>query len=249
MPAFVGLDLAWTPGRPSGICVLSSGGDVVRMEHVGRVVMTPTALARQVATLGSTVYAAIDAPLVVSPDRRAEALLARRYGDSKAFAFHTSREWLSRNNALAGPQLAEALGVRGFRHQGPPTARADGRYMLEVFPHAAHVSLFGLAERLSYKRGVLTARAAVMAIYQRELDRLLRSSVPELANDTSIQRLLEPCVLPVTGSAMKLLEDQLDALTCAIVAHHAWKAGPAGLDTFGCAEHGQITVPRRLDDC
>ena len=120
MTAFVGLDLAWTPGRPSGICVLSSGGDVVRMEHVGRVVMTPTALARQVATLGSTIYAAIDAPLVVSPDRRAEALLARRYG--AATTRWRVRNWPRRSECAAfatrdprRPALMAATCSRSFR--------------------------------------------------------------------------------------------------------------------------------------
>ena len=244
MPAFAGIDLAWTPGRETGVCILRADGGEVMLDRLGTMLARPTAFAQLLAAFGDTTYAAIDAPLVLSPDRCAEALLARRYGRAKAYAYHVTGDWLARNNMLAGPQLAEALVCRGFIHAPPPGPRARGRFMLEVFPHATHVALFGLAERLKYKRGTLTARTAVMNVYQDELARLLRSDLPRVAADPSVQALLEPSTIPTTRRDLKRVEDQLDALTCAIAAHHAWQHGPRGLEVFGSPKHGQITVPR-----
>jgi len=119
--------------------------------------------------------------------------------------------------------------------------------MLEVFPHATHVALFGLAERLKYKRGPLAARQDVMAVYQRELACLLDGTLQAVASDPRVQHLLDPSAIPTAGRELKSLEDQLDALTCAIAAHHAWQHGPAGLEAFGTTEHGQITVPLPVD--
>lgn len=246
MPAFAGVDLAWKPGRDTGVCILRADGGGVCLERVGTMVATPTAFAQLLAAFGDTVYAAVDAPLVLSPERRAEALLARRYGRAKASAYHAGRDWLARNNMLAGPQLAEALAARGFAHAVPSVPNAHGRFMVEVFPHATHVALFGLAERLKYKRGTLTARAAVMTVYQAELARLLQRELPRVAADPRVQALLEHSTIPTTTRDLKRLEDQLDALTCAIAAHHVWRHGPAGLETFGNAEHGQIAVPLLL---
>ncbi len=243
MPVFAGLDLAWTRGRPSGICILAEDAGGVGVERIETLITLPTAFAQTLAALDETVYAAIDAPLIISPERRAEGLLARRFGRAKAYAYHVSRDWLERHNALAGPQLGEALAARGFVHATPPAPRAPGRFMLEAFPHATHVALFGLAERMKYKRGPLASRAVVMAAYQAELGRLLHGTLPSVASDPRIRSLLDPAAIPATGREMKTLEDRLDALTCAVAAHHAWQHGPAGLETFGTPEHGQITIP------
>lgn len=243
MPVFAGLDLAWTRGRPSGICILAEDAAGVGLERIETLITLPTAFAQTLAALDETVYAAIDAPLIISPERRAEGLLARRFGRAKAYAYHVSRDWLERHNALSGPQLGEALAARGFVHATPPAPRAPGRFMLEAFPHATHVALFGLAERMKYKRGPLALRRIVIETYQQELARHLDSALPRVAADPHIEGLLDPSIIPTTTRALKSLEDKLDALTCAVAAHHAWQHGPAGLETFGTPEHGQITIP------
>jgi predicted RNase H-like nuclease len=245
VPAFIGLDLAWTPHHESGVCILEGqDGGNMRLVRLDCVIDTPGAFAALCHGLGSDVVAAIDAPLILSPRRRAESELARVFGKYRAGAYSPNLPFLMKMNGLAGPQLACSLAECGFEFD-PARLRtgAHGRFALEVFPHPAHVALFGLQHRLAYKKGTLAERRVALIDYQRHLAALLARELPLVLESPLAESILAPDSVNVPGRAMKHIEDRLDALTCAYVAYHCWNHGPNGFRVFGCAEHGCIVVP------
>jgi len=242
--AFVGLDLAWTPHHESGVCVMEGDARGVQLVALHTEIADPATFAA-LCCRGDDVVVAVDAPLVVRPGRRAERELAAVFGRAKASAYTASMEFLTKMNGLAGPSLAGLLAASGFEiAPSRLAAQAPGRYVLEVFPHPAHVELFGLGERLAYKKGRLAARRAAFLQYQLHLQGLLAREVPAVLDDTRAQDMLAPAVLEAPARELKRIEDQLDALTCAVVAYHCWKHGSDGFRVFGDEATGAIVVPR-----
>lgn len=242
MVAIVGLDLAWTDHRPSGICIVEAGVEEARIVSLCSEVVAPGQLARELAALGESVVAAIDAPLVVEHGRYAERSLGRVFGRYHAGAYFASEAFLTKMNGFAGPLLAAALRAHGFEldpHQMRPGG--DGRFAFEMYPHAAHIALFGLDHILRYKKGPVLGRREQLRAYQ-----LLLAGEAErqrLDGGPNLVRVLAPAATEARGRDLKALEDELDAVTCALVALRAWRMGPAGIVVFGCALHGYIVTP------
>ncbi|MEO9255880.1 MAG: DUF429 domain-containing protein, partial [Tepidiformaceae bacterium] len=249
MPAFVGLDLAWTPHHETGICVLEGTAGAMRLTRLDCAIESPGRFAALCQSFGPDVVVAIDAPLIVEPERRAESELARIFRKHKAGAYSANLPFLTKMNGLAGPHLAQHLVEAGFCvDPAKLSAGARGRFALEVFPHPAHVVLFEVDQRLGYKKGPLAARRIALLDYQYHLAALLALELPLVLESAPVEVVLSPDALEVPGRALKNLEDRLDALTCAYVAYHCWLHGPSGFRVFGCAEHGCIVVPNLVRD-
>lgn len=245
MTVFIGLDLAWTRHRETGVCVLDDSDGVVRLRKLHCAISSAACFATMCESFGPDVVVAIDAPLVVTPERRAERELASVFGRFHASAYSANMTFLTKMNGLAGPHLAEHLRAGGFElDPARLMAESHGRFALEVFPHPAHVVLFGLSRALKYKKGPLEPRRTVFLTYQQHLRSLLAAELPAVAAAPSVRAILSPAAIPVAGGALKNLEDRLDALTCAYLAHHCWRHGPSGFRVFGSGEHGSIVVPR-----
>ena len=244
MPIFIGLDLAWTPHHETGICVLEGDERSTHLVQLDCRIDTPEGFARFCTDFGNDIVVAIDAPLLVLPERRAERELAAVFGRFKACAYSANMPFLQRMNGLAGPNLATLLKASGFALE--PSAlrrRSHGRFALEVFPHPAHVVLFDLPERLAYKKGLVASRREGLRIYQQYLGALLASEMPGVFDAPELAAVLAPTATEVRGHQLKQLEDRLDAVTCAYVAFHCWKHGPEGFRVFGDDEHGAIVTP------
>jgi len=245
--AFVGLDLAWTAHRETGICVFDTDWRVRLLEAR---VASPSDFAGLACSFGPDVVVAVDAPLIVTSLRSVERSVSQAFGRFHASAHQANLELLLKTNRMAGPHLYEQLFGRGFSCE-PSTlrARAAGRHAMEVYPHAAHVSLFNLAQRLPYKRKKGRHVAFIreqLRLYQDYLRSLLRHDVPGVLADATMHALLEPQSVECRGQDLKRLEDVLDAVTCAYVAWYAWEYGSAGIEVFG-DEHGHIVVPLRRE--
>ncbi|MXY36996.1 MAG: DUF429 domain-containing protein [Dehalococcoidia bacterium] len=263
MPTFVGLDLAWTSHREpvpyeSGLCVLEGreSADLrcslieARRLHVG-------ALAEQVdetAGGGRPVVVAIDAPLIVTQQRTAESALNRVFGRFHAGAYHANLTWLQRKDLRAGPLLGEALNACGFSLDPGRLDGRDGvdRVALEVFPHTIHIRLFGLEERLAYKKGRVSSRRRGMRAYQEYLQDWLHTNAPGVLEHSAVrQALAAEAIADLPGSSkagpsLKHYEDMLDGLTCALAAWLAWQS-PGNWETFGDARNGYIVAPREME--
>ena len=247
MATFVGLDLAWTAHRETGVCVLEEAEGGVELRELHCAIRSPEEFATVCESFGEDVVVAVDAPLVVKSERLAEAELASIYGSKHAGAYSANMPFLTKMNGLAGPHLATQLEARRFElDPGKLTAQAHGRFALEVFPHPAHVELFGLSRALKYKKGRVACRRFALLQYQAHLAGLLARELPLVLDAPLVREALCVEALIAKGEALKNLEDRLDALTCVYVAYHCWKHGQAGFRVFGSSAHGCISVPNRI---
>ena len=134
---------------------------------------------------------------------------------------------------MRGEALARALeeGHR-FVQAAPVPRQGAGRYLCEVFPHPAHVALFGLARTFKYKHKPgrsAEERAAEFLRYQQQLAQLAGYDPPL----TGLDALLTADAADLHGRARQELEETLDAVTCAYIAWYAWWHGPARQRVFG----------------
>ena len=250
MPTFVGLDLAWTAHRESGICWFE--GDTpedLRCTRLEAAVCDAECLAAELAAVEGPVVVAIDAPLLYTPDRWAEREVARRFGRYKASPHQA--HYAVRQGYTAGIDLGEALAERGFTLDPAPLLRGErGRFAVEVFPHTVHVRLFGLTERLPYKprsgRSV-AFRREVMQGYQGHLRALIEREAPGVLESDDVQvALAAETAANARGAALKRLDDTLDGVTCALSAWLLWRE-PDRWETIGDLK-GYVVAPRATDE-
>ena len=247
MPTFVGLDLAWTTYRESGVCWLQGEtANEVRCTRLEAATYDVESLAREVADVEGTVIVTIDAPLLYTPERWSEREVARRFGRYKASPHQA--HYAVRQGYRAGIDLGKALNGRGFTLDPVPLLEGEnnGRFAVEVFPHTIHVRLFGLAERLPYKprKGRSVAfRRETMQRYQDLLRNLIERETPAVLENDDVRWALAPeNAASVKGAALKRLDDTLDGLTCALAAVLLWKE-PSRWEMIGDL-NGYIVVPR-----
>ena len=251
MTIYAGIDLSWTGRHESGICVVRDVGAAgAELIELGARVASTADLVELLTGFGEPVVAAVDAPLVVSAERDAERQIGRAFGAYKASAHSANVDLLRRQGRMAGPDLAEALVEAGFTLDPAPLLRGERRSTaLEVYPHAAHVRLFNLTERIPYKvkKGRRVAfRREQFRTYQDHLRGLLERRWSTLVDLDEIRAVLDPGAVEVRGKALKRLEDTLDAVTCVYVALHAVTTGWNGTDVLGDFQTGAVVVPRWL---
>ena len=147
-------------GKPSGLASIRLEGEALRLQNIARL-ESPDEVVDwiQAEAGGGSAVAAIDAPLVIrnaTGIRLAERELNRdfRRFDAGCHAANLGRPFAQ--NVTAFSRRLEAL---GFRHGVSMEPRGEGRFQIEVHPHAATVSLFGLDRIVKYKRGTREERA------------------------------------------------------------------------------------------
>jgi len=234
---FLGVDLGWVNGA-TGLAALDwdPAAGVLRLSSLELAADHGAVLAWVRAQAGDgPALVAVDAPTIIrnpSGQRPAERLLNaafRRYGLG-CHPANLGRPFAARTNAFAA-----ALEELGFRHAPRLEARSPGRFQIEVFPHAAIVSLFGLDYRLKYKKGTVPERVVQLRRLRGFLFTLAQADPPCLLEDLP--------EVPSGGGARKDVEDRLDAVVCAYTAAHYWWWGSARNRTFGDAESGFLVVP------
>ena len=189
---------------------------------------------------------AIDAPTHVpnqTGQRPCEAQCRALYGRYEAGPHPANRSLYGGD--IRGETLVAALAGDGFLHDPSPPARGERRVM-EVFPHPAHVALFGLPKTLKYKAKPGRSLQARLAEFERyaSLLRSLSGYDPSLRIEDEI--LDGP--QPPAPAALKRYEDALDALTCAYLAAYYLRWGAKRLQTLGDRGTGHIVVPRLAFD-
>jgi predicted RNase H-like nuclease len=245
---FVGVDLAWADRARTGLAVLDADGRLLVSGSVG----SDDEIAAFLADAGvgadaasRDVVVAIDAPLVVrnaTGRRECEAQVGRLFGayDAGAHPSNRSRPYLD-------PPRAERLARRfGWCVDPGQVPCAGVPVAVEVYPHPAMVSLFGLARVIPYKqkqgRELTSLRAATVVV----LDHLERVCGATLRLDDSVRwREIRGTV---TGAARKselrAVEDEIDAILCAYLAL-LWGRRDARMEVLGDARDGYIVVPGR----
>ena len=246
MPNFIGLDLAWSAHKESGVCWLEgTSRDDLRCTRIDAAVWEMSDLAADVARTSSDVVVAIDAPLLYTETRWVDAEIGRKCQFHKyKIAAHSAKAAINAGRK-AGIDLGEALKPKGFSLYPEQLLNGDrdGRHAVEVYPHTIHVRLFNLCERILYKKGRVHVRRQGILEYQVHLGNLLDRVAPRVLECSEVQRLLHPqTVLDARGRNLKRLDDTLDGLTCALAAFLLWDE-PDQWELLG-DRNGYIVVPR-----
>lgn len=239
---FLGVDLGWQSG-PTGLCCLHLKGDSLQLVALDRLQSTADILTwiSHWAAGAANAVVAVDAPTLIPnqtgmrlPDRLAHKYFGRY--DAGCYPANQGRPFAEKLVAFG-----LALESLGFRHQPHSDPKPQGRFQLEVFPHPVTVHLFGLSKILKYKKGTLAQRRPELEkLRQHQLD-VLPTLEPALHLKAS-----DLPEIPLTGAAMKAVEDQLDALTCAYGAAHWWIWGTERNWVLGDVAEGYIVVPAPL---
>ena len=252
---FLGLDLAWGKKNTSGGCVVSCAADPGSRAKVLEWVET---LGDDDAIMGwvrrwndadearDGLLLGVDAPLLVpnlAGKRPCETELGKRFAKFQAGAHPANRTIFGGD--VRGERLVERLAEMGVRHDPYLNLprQSNTRQVMEVFPHPAHIVLFGLEKTLKYKpkpKRTYATRWAAMNEYSRLL-RSLAGFDPPL----DLPDAWPPAdVSGLVGGKLKHLEDGLDALSCAYVVLWYWRRGAAGAEVLGDMTSGYIVIPR-----
>lgn len=234
----VGIDLSWTGRRPSGLALIDAGSSATIRTWTAT--LTPDEIAVWLQALPGGVVAAIDAPLIVGPGRRAEIQLRAALGNHGILAYHVGGNFLERKGLTAGPELGRLLRRADWALAPPSRPQAAGRFAFETFPRALTVTLLGADRPPDYKRGALADRLAGLAAYQALLER----AAIQLGFELDVPMLAPRATACLEGRAAKALEDRLDAALCALAAWTVAQYGTHPGDRFGTPEAGEIVVPR-----
>lgn len=243
---FIGLDLAWSPGNPSGGAVIRHGRLIAHEGGLGDDGEILQFIQQHMPTAGPIIVA-VDAPLRVpnqDGSRRCDRELSREWRRFQAGALPANRRLVARNGVVRGEALVEML-VRHFRfrEEAPISRFSQDRLICEVYPHPAMISLFDLERTLKYKARKgrdMETRWAEFEKYQ-DLLRGLRKADPPLKGTKALLRQVD--VRQLRGKRLKTYEDTLDAITCAYVASYFWEHGPRHAVLYGSVPEGHILVP------
>lgn len=244
---FIGLDLAWGYRNRTGGAVIRCGKLVAATGYLTTDESILSFIAENLVP-GRPAVVAVDAPLRVPNEtgrRRCDHEVSTAWRRCEAGAYPANRRLLARDGAVRGETLVLHLRERfSFVETAPIPHCGAGRYVCEVFPHPAHVTLFDLARTLKYKRKPgrgEAERLAEFSRYQALLAGLAHAEPPLVGLDPFTQ--VDAATLPRT--AVQRLEEALDAITCAYVGWYGWWHGPGRQIVYGSVGDGHILVPRR----
>lgn len=241
---FVGIDLAWGPRNRTGV-VAAAGGSVVDSRTV---VSDDQICDWLVPYMGFPVLVAVDAPLIVrnptGTSRPCDRKISKVFGASHAGA-HSANVGLAAFSAgVRAERLARRLGLSTdpYIEAGQPVRR-----MIEVYPHPAMVSLFGLSFTLKYKakRGrSMDDRRQAFAALTAHLETLTISDPPlSVATAPRWDELRDSLVVATSNGQLDLIEDELDAYMCAYIAFYYWTHGASRCRVVGDVDTGYIVTP------
>lgn len=188
------------------------------------------------------VVAAFDAPLVVcNPNGRrdCEAQVQRAYGRYGAGPYPSNLGMAAFASGTRAARLCARLQL-----DISVRSTADRR-AVEVYPHPAMVVLFDLARVIPYKakpgrtlESLSTAYAVLMDAMQQRLPDLRLASSPRWAE------MREIAAHATRKADLGHIEDEIDAIFCAQLAHRWHVQGTRGNDVFGDDAGGAIVIPR-----
>lgn len=240
---FIGIDLAWSGRNKSGIALIEKRDVYIltKQEYLGPDEEIINFILGYKENKGCII--SIDAPLIApnppSTARKADREVSRDFARYKATTYPANRI-----RAKRPINLTKKLISFGFSVNPNFLPFATVYQLIEVYPHAACISLFHLPRIVSYKKGSLRQRQKGLASYQRLLSSELQKLNPPLHFDSDIERMLfftDPYKL--RGKRLKQFEDQLDGILCAYIGLYYWYWGRERVHVYGDIEEGYIIVP------
>jgi predicted RNase H-like nuclease len=244
----IGIDLAWKSNtNHTGIAVLAATeGGVELIDYSMGDIRTLQGVVDYITThMTENTVIAIDAPLIIrnqTGQRPCETLIGQRFGRFHASAHTSNLKLYPDPNSM---KLVELLGEYGFEHH--PDLSKDrqrvGRWLFEVYPHAAQIVFFGLEQRIKYKKGNLSQKRAGLEILRGLVRTRFPAGIPSLKLNERLTVFLEQDLGQFQGTPLKAYEDVLDALVCAYIAALYWYWGSERNEMIGDFATGYIINP------
>ncbi len=237
---FIGLDLAWGEKRPTGVAVIDDAGRLLELSSQ----VTDDEIAGALAAYADgDCLVAIDAPLIVvnpTGNRPCEAALNADFGRFEAGCHPANTGKPEFADGPRGARLAARLDL-----DLAPTSGA-ARRAIEVYPHPATISLFGLGRTLKYKnrpgRTLDEMRKALLEL----IDHLQALRSAEVALHLEDHGGWQDLVQSVQDADRKVdlrrAEDQVDAVLCAYIALFR-QVAPERTTVYGDGDTGYIVTP------
>ncbi|WP_067433543.1 DUF429 domain-containing protein [Nocardioides jensenii] len=235
---YVGIDLAWQPANRTGMAVVDESG---RLRTSG-VVRSDDEIADWLALHAvQPVVVAVDAPLVVpnaTGQRVGENLVAKAFGRFNAAPYPSNRA-----NPMFDPPRAECLAHRfGWSVDPDERGSAESPVCIEVYPHPAMVSLFGLSKVLPYKSGRGRTPDARRETFGELMDHLEAIHELQLSSVRRWQEIRAAVEQTTRHMHLEVIEDEIDAILCAHLAW-LWHHRPDALRVYGSLAEGYIVAP------
>lgn len=250
LTTFIGIDASWKAGKPSGVAVARGSRFEATLSALIYAQKHDDVAAIVQEYRSETTIVAIDAPLVVTNPagtcRNCERSIGQVFGRFGASA-HTMN--LPKFERYGLGRLVGLLENLGFEHGiDGAGVRTDGLRMFEVYPHPAHIRLFGRQRIVRYKSKYGVAQQRVGLCELRDLTAQLSTcDGPSLEPGADGRAFLSCDLSTLRGKSIKRYEDLLDAWLCAYLAMHLACSGMDGNEVFGTREDGYIVVPACRD--
>jgi predicted RNase H-like nuclease len=236
----IGVDLAWGEKKHDGVCLLEwsgKSGTVLGFAYPqgDRELMD---LLKEKSRGYRSVFVTVDAPIVCpnqTGTRPVDRLTHRMFHREHA-ACHPAN-W---TRCPRPPRLARIMRKNGFLVGWEP--KVGKRTAAEVYPHPAMVRMFGLPRIVKYKKGSVLERRKEFGRLQQLIRKMLREKFQKLAAGGETERLLrKPWTKPV--------EDQTDALFCALIGLWHWMHQGRKSEVIGDKRTGFILLPESPSPC
>ena len=249
---YVGIDLAWKIGNPFFVSLIEE-----RKKGKGRILAVEKKYHNDVVEYLEEVFengkyksllVSIDAPLIVKNRigaRKCEKELAKEYRRFKASAHPTNLEkkYIKDLVRLFIPEFIKrdysiTSNIQLFK-------KSSKKLLIEVYPHPAMVQIFGLKERIKYKKGNLEERKKGLKKFIKCL-RTLKKKSPSLEGVTKLVKGFLVSNPQNSYREMKEVEDYLDAIFCGYISFYIafWlNRGKRKWKVFGNDNDGFIIVP------
>ena len=232
-----GIDLAWACTKnPTAIAIGTYDGDILQVTDVHASVLPVDDILNKLLDIKGLTGVAIDASLIipnVTGQRACERELSAHYGKMGA-SCHSSN--LTLYPDAASVELSRKLEEHDFKHLDTE------KWQIECYPHPAIIEIFGLPERLKYKKGRVAEKKAGQKQLASLIASLSNSPILPLRLNTDVREIIDPAHIDaLRGKALKSNEDMLDAIICLYVA--GLYAIGAKHRVFGDTAKGYIWVP------
>lgn len=252
---YCGIDLAWGQKNTTAAVILTGTDDPSEGAALSAYtdnLLTDTNILQCIETHddgSSGLLIGIDAPTLVpnfAGRRPCEAILSSCLRRCEAGPHPANRTLLAApDGTVRGERIVQQLEERGIRHTPYLNTLPNPlRAAFEVFPHPAHIALFGLEKTLKYKikpNRSLESRLAAFRQYSTLLQGLATADPPLRLPDDAFT-LRDPAAFG-SARALKQHEDALDALTCAYITLYRHRWGDARCPVVGDMTGGYIVTP------
>jgi len=241
---YIGIDLAWTYTKESGICIIDDFGKIVYCESKVFADEMIASIVEEYAQDGAVV--AIDAPLIVNNETGSRycdgALMREKIHGRNMSLFNCSRSFmLNHYGIVRGEEV-----VRAIRNRMPDFSlncdpRNKKHVIMETFPTGITLGLFPDAFPIKYKIKSKVEFGVTKSELGRMVDLLKRLSDFHTPVHNATDFFNDSLGIPaMSKKEFKNLEDKLDAFLCAYAAN--WLAKNEG-KVFGDDQEGFIALP------